>query len=298
MRIEKKIRPDGLSFNLLFAAYYFLLAPVINNYVMFGQKNILIAVCGIVIYISEFFAFNFKTKAIRLRALSEKIRIEKETGKPMDIPSPGCVVGYGVITRMLFRIGFIMVAANSLGWDASANDNPVYMNVLLVIAVLLEVFIIGYTMATSNIFGSSATSGWKKEPEKQEENNWYTKNLPRLNMTEFRQKEFLSDVVLHLYAFMLFTAFWNPINAATMDFVQKAFSAGDGALLTLILLVFIQGVMALIALPPIRLAYWIEESVQALTRKDRWRLRGSFLLVSLMVTWPAFQEYFRLFFKT
>jgi len=294
--LEKDSRPNGFYFNILFACYYFLLAPFVSDYVFFGKRNFLVAIFGLIIYVAELFSFNFKTKIIRLRANETRLRMKKETGKEYEIPQPGCVISYGVVSRMLFRIGFIMLAMSGFGYEPEQEDPSPFFIAILVSAVLFECGVLAYTYAESGVFGSTAQDDeWDKDKEKKAKQKWLKKNMPKLNTEEYKKKEILSDVVLHLYAFMLFTAFWNPINNANIQYVQESFSSGNSALVTGCLLVFIYFLMTLLALPPIRLAYWVEESVQALTSKDKWKLWGSFLFASLVVASPGIQEFVKVY---
>jgi hypothetical protein len=294
---ESEIRPNGYYFNILFALYYFFIAPYINEYVFQGQRNILVAIFGLIIYVAELYSFNFKTKLIRLRANEKRLRIIKESGKDYIIPQPGCVVSYGVVSRMLFRFGFIMLAMTSLGFDPGQEKQSPFFTAVLVAALLFECGVLAYTYAESGVFGSTAQDDkWDKEKEEAKKKEWLGMNLPKLNSEEYKKKELFSDVVLHLYAFMLFTAFWTPINEGNKQFVHDAFVGGDPAFTTGCLLFFIYLVMALLAFPPIRLAYWIEESVQALTSKEKWKLWGSFILAASSVALPGAQEFIRVYF--
>ena len=287
--LAKDIRPNGFYFNLLFILYYLLLAPLVNKYIMFGEKNIFVALLGIVVYVTEFFAFNFKMRMIRLRAYAEKLRIKKETGKEIELPAAGCILNYAVVIRFLFRIGFIMVAMMAFSFDPSQeNSNPVFI-MPLVTVILLEVGVLGYTFSQSGMLdGISSDEKDKKE--------WLEKYFPKFGTGEYKQKEFLSDIVLHLYAFMLITAFWNPINESGQGIINQTAPLENSAFFTGIILFFMYLVIAFISLPAIRLAYWVEESSMALTSRDKWKLRGSFLLTAAVVASPVIQEYFKVFF--
>ncbi len=295
--LENEVRPNGYYFNILFALYYFFIAPFINEYVFQGNRNILVAVFGLIIYVAELYSFIFKTKIIRLRANEKRLQIIKQTGKDYVIPQPGCVISYGVVSRMLFRFGFVMLAMTGFGFDPEQeNQSPFFIRVM-VAALLFECGVLAYTYAESGVFGSTAQDDkWDKEKEETAKKEWLNKNLPKLNSGEYKKKEFVSDVVLHLYAFMLFTAFWTPINEGNKQFIHDAFVGGDPALTTGCLLFFIYLAMTLLALPPIRLAYWIEESVLALTSKEKWKLWGSLMLAALAVAFPAVQEFIKVYF--
>ena len=286
--LAKDIRPNGFYFNFLFILYYLFLAPLVNKYIMFGERNLFVALLGLVVYVTEFFAFNFKMKMIRLRAYSEKLRIKQETGAKVDLPAPGCILNYAVVIRFLFRIGFVMVAMTAFSYDPSQeNSNPLF-TVALVTVVLLEVGVLGYTFSQSGLLETISLDA----PEKKE---WVKKYLPKFGSSEYKQKEFFSDIVLHLYAFMLITAFWNPINESGQGIIDQTAPLENSALFTGIILFFTYLVMAFLSLPAIRLVYWAEESTMALTSKDKWRLRGSFLLTAAVVASPVIQEYFRVF---
>ena len=287
--LAKDIRPNGFYFNFLFILYYLLLAPLVNKYIMFGEKNLFVALLGIVVYVTEFFAFNFKMRMIRLRTYAEKLRIKKETGKEINFPAPGCVLNYAVVIRFLFRIGFIMVAMMAFSFDPSQeNSNPFFI-VILVTVILFEVGVLVYTYSESGMLEDIS----EDEADKKD---WIAKYLPKFRTPEYLQKEFFSDIVLHFYAFMLITAFWNPINESGQQIINQTAPLGDGALYTGIILFFMYLILAFISLPAIRLAYWVEESTMALTTKDKWKLRGSFLLTAAVVASPVIQEYCKVYF--
>ena len=285
--LSKDIRPNGYYFNILFILYYLFLAPLINKFILFGEKNFFVAFMGIAVYITEFFAFDFKIKMIRLRGYSEALRLKKETGKEISMSGPGGVLMYAIVIRFLLRIGFMMTSMYALFGNPEV---PLYtvMTVLLVIVVLLEVGICAYTFSQSGLVENISSEDSGNKP-------WIKKFLPKFDTGEYRQKEFLSDIVLHLYAFMIITAFWNPINESGKNIINATAPLEDSALYTGIILFFIYTVLAFISLPAIRLAYWTEESVMAFTRKDKWKLRGSFILTALVVASPVIQQYFKVY---
>ncbi len=283
----------GISFNLLVAAYSLLLAPFIADYIQFGRANIFVALFGVFIYVAEFFAMNYKLKVVRLRA--ETLRMQKHARE--ELPNPGCVIWYAVLMRMLFRIGFIMVALVAFGFDPSAAEQPVMFTVMLILFILCEVFVLGYTWVESGLFRTTPDDKWDEERDQKELETWRKVNLPFKETEETRAKEFRADIVLQLYALMLLTAFWDTINESNKEYIIRSFNTHETALFTGIMLFVIFLVMAFFALIPLRMAYWIEESVSIYTSKERWRLRGSLLIAALMVFEPSIKAFVGTFFS-
>lgn len=291
----KDFRPDGFHFNILYALYIVTLAPLISDFINFDHTNVFIALLGIFIYLTEYFAFNYKLRIVRARAIQKNMLHQQKTGEKRELGQPGCMVFYAFIIRMLYRIGFVIVALTAFGADFNEEMSG-YVSVIFVSVILFEVFVFCYSLFETRIYSSPPADKTEEEDEKQEEKSWREKYLPLLKKTDSSQREMGADLILFLYACMLTTAYFEPVNAAQNEVIFRWHNEGTSALAMIAGLLLMFSATWLFALMPMRLAYWVEESLASYTVKEKWRLIGSYAFACLAAVAPSVLYFIKIYF--
>jgi hypothetical protein len=147
---------------------------------------------------------------------------------------------------------------------------------------------------------------FKKEVK--EDEKWYDANVKTIVSLPYIKLEMLSDFILQIYALMLFSSFWEFINRAAIqrlhdevnrDFFDHHskiikiidpanFHTNTGAGLGILLLLFIT---VMIGLMPIRIAYWVEDSMTAFTKKETLVMWTIFAIAAIYTCSPFLTEY-------
>lgn len=82
-----------------------------------------------------------------------------------------------------------------------------------------------------------------------------------------------------------------------MGYIDRSYSDGTSGTTVLLILLVSNFVLCLFMLIPVRLAYWVEESMKVLTVADRCELRLSLLLSGISLIWPVLQHYINIYFR-
>jgi hypothetical protein len=288
--IAEQLRTYNIHIYLLFAIYSVTVAPYISGFMNFGERNYLVALFGLPMYVAEFFAFKFKLKMIRMNVELKRAEIEKMTGASIETPRIGYVLWYALFMRMIIRVGFVVVSFMALGHDAGIIVFALFAEVLLLM------YVVGY--ADSGLFRDYPFNKVEVREQKEQDEKWREGNMKYADSESYKRKEFFADIILYLFAFMVYTAFWGYINEEGMRMVAIAHRQEESAIGFGINLFMMLGAMASIGMMPMRLAYWIEESVMSFEKKEKMKLRFYFIMAVLFTFTPSIAEYIRLFFRT
>lgn len=288
---------SSLQSNLVLAAYALLLAPLVAGWLKLGETNVIVGILGLGMYVGEYVAFRTKLRMIRIRTELRRRALIKETGGNVAKPAVGGMVLYGVVMRMCFRIAIIVFSFMAFGLSTDGKkDLPVPMMILMLVVVLFEALSLAFVVADSGLFGVTARSERQAERDQRAYDSWMAKQLPLANSEIYYRQELLADLLLQLYTFVAYTAIWDSLNKEGVLFVMDAGKSHEPAGTVALVLLFMFTVMTLFFLVPIRLTYWLEQFAGAYTKKQRWLVRGSFVLAAIAGCVPVIAAYVRAFF--
>lgn len=293
LKLVKKIDfPSDIFIFSLFGVYSFSIAPLLTDFLKYGEKNYFVGITGLAVYILEAFAFDYKLYMIRFRSELKKLEVQNDEGERHLIPRAGPMLWVGLFFRIAFRVGIIAISVYAFG--LKEHKDVIFFSMLG--SFILEAIIFAYTCMKTNLFNQTPTTReeffleWKKDGEwlEQQQKTNATKNI--------FWNELATDIVLHLYAFMLYTAWWDMVNEEGINMVRRNFESGTGIIFGFIAPMPMLFSMTLLAMMPLRLAYWIEDSAMSFTPKDRRKTRASFFLAALITISPVIIELFKLYF--
>lgn len=299
LKLVKKIDfPSDILVLSLFAIYSLTLAPYLTTLLDYGDTNYFVAFFGFAVYILEVFAFRFKMHMTRLRAEEERILIKHNTGKEVLIPRVGIIAWIGFFIRSVFRTGILVVSIYALNFSLGGEDSigTVFATLILLIVGVLDIILSGYLMVKSGLFNPEALKKWEFSREWEASEKWAKEEFVSAGQKNFYIKELLSDIVLNIYSFMLYSVLWEYINEIAIEMTQTAIRNGDSALdagLNLFGMLFF---LIMFMLPTLRLAYWIEGYALAFADKERWSIRWTFCIAAVVTISPAIITYFQLYF--
>ena len=234
---------------------------------------------------------------IRLRAEHMRIQLREQVNEKTRLPSVGAVVWIGIVFRMFMRAAMLSISIAALRetsiqvYDMKSGGLSLWF-----LFLFPEFALTVYLMVTSNFFNPYPYKQFEIEKEIRDSDKWADRELNKPH-DGFILKELLSDIVLQIYSFMLFTALWDMINRTAIKMTENSFKAGHSAFdagLNVFAMLFF---LVIFALPALRLAYWIEGYATAFNDKDRWRTRLTFVIAAVVTIAPTIGCYFRLYFS-
>ena len=181
--------------------------------------------------VAEFFALNFKLKMVHIRSEKKRIAYKKATG--IDIiprPESACLfrLFYENGLPHCYRHGIY----DSLGYFIPAQKwicLPKGVIVLCISFFARDLCGLIYIYFNSGFYVDPAENKREWEEELREADVWDRVHLPLAASAKYYWEELISDIVLQVYAFMLFTSFWKYINQTGMEMLQQSL-AGQGDL--------------------------------------------------------------------
>lgn len=285
---------NGVFAYAIFGVYALTLAPIITDFFEFGQKNMFIAVFGFIMLFAEFFALNFKLKMVRIRSEEKRILFKKETGKDV-VPSTHPIVFFGVFMRIAFHVGIIMVCMTALGYDCSERIMSPQGQIAIMTGILLDIGALIYLYYNSDFYTDPPQNKKTLREEIKECNDWYNANKNLLNSAKHSRMEIICDIILHIYALMLFTSFWKLINETAIGTIHEMILDDRTGFESVVLLFFMLFMVVMIGLMPMRIAYWIEDSMRAYTKKEKMGSWIAFFTVAVFTCSPAIFEFIKIY---
>jgi hypothetical protein len=276
---------NGIYSYALFGLYALTISPLVTRLFDYNEKNYFIAIFGFLIWVAEFFALYFKLKMIRIRAELKRITYKKETG--IDIkPSTGAFVFFQFFFRLLFRSAIIMVCMTALGFNCNEKKMDGLAELVLIFCFTLDMIGFFYIYANTNFYSDEINN----TEEQLEDETWNNENLGFAESEKYFRLEVFSDLILQIYAIMLFTAFWKYINQYAIEMIDESFNnTEDGGVgLTIFFMLFAE---LMIGLMPIRIAYWIEDSLNSFSKQDKNLMRLNFIIVGFFACLPTIVKY-------
>ena len=285
---------NGASSYALFALYALTISPLVTSLIEFHETTAAVGVFGFAMLIAEFFALKYKLKMIRVRTNLKRIAYKKETG--IDIlPTITPAVFFGFFLRLVFHVGIVMVSMESFGYPCNEKYMSPQGVIVLMTVLLLEIGGVVYLYFYSDFYTDYTENKKVIREEIAEEEEWIAKHAPSAFTESAYRKELIADFVLQIFSCMIFTSFWSYLNQRGINSLiylhQDHFSA-FGAFLAVFLMMIIT---VSLLLRPMQIAYWIEDSLQAFTVKDKRKGWLIFATVGIFVCSPSLIKWFNLF---
>ncbi len=260
-------------------------SPILSRFVSFEERNLFVAIFGLIMLSIEPFALLLKIKNARIRAILRSELHKKETGKQIT-PKTGGFILYGFMARLLLRSAVAMISFKAFGLG-------VLSEILVVFFLVIDISALVYVYAKTDFFEEKPNTKYKQRNVQSGDKEWIEKNLPGYHTLKSYWKEVAANLVLQLYAIMLFTAF---IDYSSEFLVDRVTELGTGrypvppneaalGLFPMYLLLFLLCIM------PIRIAYWIEDSLQSFNKRESLGTWLSFTLVLIFCFVPLIIQY-------
>lgn len=275
---------------MIFGLYGLFISPILSDTIKFEQKNLFIACFGFFMLIIEPIALFIKLKNARIRSALKRKRLKELTGKNY-FPQSGKVILYGFFARLVLRVVAVGVCTEALGiHDVKNKENPIAIAILLTF-IFLDLCGMAYIYMKTDFFQDlSYTKRGLAINEKAYE-RWNKTHIPNYNTVKSYWMEVISDLVLQVYAVMLITAFIDYTNAYGLREISNLVGAGippsDAASRMLLMFAF----LLIGAIMPIRIAYWIEDSLMSFTPKEK---IGHWVMAAIVIVFlfsPGYIEF-------
>ena len=293
----KRYLLNGVYSYALFGLYALTIAPFITSYFDYGKNNFFVAIFGLIMLVLEYFALSFKLQMVRARSEEKRIALKKENGRDI-LPGLNPVVLYGFFIRLGFRVIILLICIVALGLD-TMDKNMSFQSIST--TWMLTIFFFGDMFGALLIYVNSGLSiGVEKsnteiEEELIDDEEWDAKNSQMINSVKYFRIEILADIILQVYSIMLFTAFWKYINEYCSNVLIEDKSSQYSAFAAAFTVFPMMIIISLLALTPMRIGYWIEDSMEAFTRKEKTMMWLNFFLACCFTCLPTTINFFSLF---
>jgi hypothetical protein len=273
----------GYHLNLMLAIYFFFFAAFLKDSIISGEINYYFGTLGFLIYFLEVKFIKIKTLFVLKRAEKYYLTVIKKHNPDAKQKRIGGFLWYMNFVRFLFRIGIIVISGHLFGLDEYGKDNGMGW----IGGLVLGVFII-YELITLMIFMDLSGAMIIKEEDAIKNKKKVNDKWNKMHQNKFwlLRSEGVSDFVLFIYSGMLFTAFWDIMSTEMISEVEGFYSNGHSIYFALAAVISLYSLLCFLAVVPIRLAYWIEESLMAYSTKQKLALYASFFLVCLSLCYP------------
>jgi len=285
---------NGMHAYALFGIYALTISPFVTRFIDFGQRSTFVAIFGFVMLIAEFFALNFKLKMIKMRSEQKRIAYKKETGKDI-IPSVGIGVFFGFCMRLVFHAAIIMVSMTALGYPCTERLMSIQGQIVLVVWIFADILAFGYMFVNTGFYTDTPQNRKELIEDLKEDEDWDKANSKLATDVKYFRREIIADIVLQIYTLMLFTCFWKYINDIGIDMLRDSLKAGENPIEAAFRLFPMLFVMIILGLMPMRIAYWIEDSMEAFSKRDKLGMRIVFVIVAIFSCSPAIIKFISLF---
>ena len=285
---------NGAYAYALFGVYSLTVSPFVTRFIDYGDKNLFVSIFGFVMLIAEFFALNFKLKMVKMRSEQKRIAYKKETGIDI-IPSVTPIVFFAFFMGLVFNAAIIMIAMTALGYNCTEEKMSSQGSIVLVLGIIIEIFAFGYIYVTTGFYTDEPQNKKELADDIKEDEDWDKANAQLSVSDKYFRLEMLSDIVLQVFTLMLFTAFWQYINQMGINILHDALKGNKSALEAAFSLFSMLLAMVILGLMPMRIAYWIEDSMDAFTRREKSGVGILFIIVAVFTCSPAIYKFITLF---
>lgn len=253
-------------------------------------------IASIFLYVGEYWAFIYKIKFARLRFLYQLSNGNPKT-KIGEGSDPGCMIFYAFLMRFVFRIALGMVAILGFGGDINKDMNT-FQIIMMISITLFEVFNMMYSMFETHVFklnGEYADTEKEVQQYWEKEANWRSKNFPLLENKETVKKEFWAGIILLVMAFVTTHLFWDAMNQEFIDFIVRTKKDKESVGFAVSMVLISCFVLCLFFLMPVRLAFWLEQKMNADEKPEILRYRLSLVFAGISICSPCLLQLIKSF---
>lgn len=286
---------NGFYAYALFGIYALTISPFITEFIDYGVKSLFVAIFGFTMLIAEFFALNFKLKMIRIRTEEKRIEYKRITGTAYVLP-PNRLLFFGLFIRIALRLAVIMVCMTALGYASTEKEMSPQSLIVLFTGFLLDVGALIYIYLKMGPYMDPIDDKDLITEEAKKNEEWNKIHLPIAASGKYYLKEVFSDIILQIYAVMLFTSVWTFINQTGIKILYESHTYEKSALWAAFDLFPMLFIMTLFVLMPMRIAYWIEDSMMSFTKRQRVGTGFIFFIVAIFTCAPSIVEFCTLYF--
>ena len=285
---------NGAFSYALFVLYSLTVSPIITRFIDYGEENYFVSIFGFVVLIAEFFALNFKLTMVKFRTEEKRIAYKKETGFDI-VPTITPLVFFAFFMRIVFRMIVVMVSMTALGYVCTEKAMSPQGEVALMIVVILDLLGLTYMYFSSDFYNIPPQNDDELQDTLKEENDWLKANKKLALSEKYFRLEIFSDIVLQVYALMIYTAFWTYINQIGFEKLHESIVINDSAFFAALSIFPRLIILLILGLMPIRIAYWMEDSMEAFTTKEESGMWLAFFIVGLFTCSPTIVKFISFF---
>ncbi|MFL5766015.1 MAG: hypothetical protein ACJ77K_18870 [Bacteroidia bacterium] len=286
---------NGASSYALLALYAVTISPLVTGLIEKHDQSKFIGFFGFGMLIAEFFALRYKLKMIRIRTNIKRVQYKKDTGIDI-VPSVTPGVYFAFFLRLVFHVGIVMVSMTSLGYACDESAMSPQGIIAICSMLVFEFASLIYLYFYGDFYNEPTENKREIREEIKEEELWNAENAPGSDTDNAYRLEILADIVLQVFACMLFTSFWHYLNQRGIDSVIEVYKDHLNAFEAFLSVFLLMVISVSILLRPLQIAYWIEDSVQAFTPAEKRKTWYIFLTVAIFVCSPTLFKYIDLYF--
>ena len=206
------------------------------------------------------------------------------------IPRPGKFIIFGLFLRVGLKLAAMMVCLSALGFSLEKIETPVQW--IMMGWLFLEVSGLIYIYLNSNIYRDEVDTRDELIQDEKENEEWYKAHAPKASLPAYYLKEMLADLILQVYSVMIFTALWFYINRSGIEMIRECLKRDDSAIAAAFYVFPFLVLVSMLCIIPIRVAYWIEDSMMAYTRKEHIGMKVIFFFVAMFTCAPTIIKFF------
>ena len=285
---------NGVFAYAIFGVFALTISPFITQFFDYGERHYFVGIFGFTMLFAEFFALYFKLKMVRLRSEEKRIVYKRETGKDI-LPSATPYIYFGFFMRMVFHVAVIMVSMTALGYIADERNMSPQGVIAIMCGFMLDMCGFIYIYFKTDFYTDPPQTRKEFNAEIKEGNDWYNSNKHLLDSKKHFRLELICDLVLQIYALMLFTSFWHYVNQVGIETLSRKLLHNRPALESGMSVVPMLIAVVMLGLMPMRIAYWIEDSMNAITIKEKSGMWLTFFIVAVFSCSPVILKFISMF---
>jgi hypothetical protein len=292
----KEISRNNVSTNYFTALLIFLISFISIPSVKIGLVGeIFLGLCFLSLYFLETWAFNLKIRLSRARVLMELT--DGDPKSPLTHKSIGGLVWYGFLIRLIFRFLIMLIALNFLHlMRYEGKELSGWTLALLIIAMLFELYSLMIPMIDSGVDSYKERTEERRKRAQVAEVKWREENFLYLRNKELIWKEPAADILLTLYAIIPIKFFWGMVNNTFSSYIIGNARDGWGPIETAFGVAIPVFILSLFFLIPVRLAYWVGESIRVNSAAEKRHYYLSLCVACLVIMIPTLDTFWRTFF--
>jgi len=282
---------NTVRFYTVLALYGLTLLPLVKETLNLESQNLLVAFSGILVLSLELPAVFFKL--IRIRARDELARRNQiEMGKEDVIVNPPKLMLFALFMHSACRLLVFMVVLNAFGLNYLGKESDPVALILLLSFFAFEMLAFIFMYVKTRVFiepGIDTITIKEDEADAEKFNSIY---LPLIQEPSQIRKEKYADIVLLIFGVMAYAPLWYVLNQSAIQVIDEMkLNKSDvfTSLFSVTIMIFLLSILAFI---PLRVTFWIEESMVAKRNQIKAGLNSQFVLFAIMTFLPSYHHWY------